>query len=79
MIADNQQALTVYLRFPREHWHRIRHSNVIERSFHDHKQWRGLATRYDKLGANYQATLDLVELLDWLRAVPDRHDPRDRT
>jgi putative transposase len=23
--------------------------NVIERSFNDHKQWRGLATRYDKL------------------------------
>ena len=25
--------------------------NVIERSFNDHKQWRGLATRYDKLAA----------------------------
>lgn len=21
---------------------------VIERSFNDHKQWRGMATRYDK-------------------------------
>ncbi|MBB2946388.1 hypothetical protein FB565_006156 [Actinoplanes lutulentus] len=40
---------------------------------------RGLATRFDKLGVNYRATLDLVELLDWLRAVPDGHDPRDRT
>ncbi|RAK36738.1 hypothetical protein B0I29_108328, partial [Actinoplanes lutulentus] len=35
--------------------------------------------RFDKLGVNYQATLDLVEMLDWLRAVPDGHDPRDRT
>ena len=26
-----------------------------------------------------RATLDLVEMLDWLRAVPDGHDPRDRT
>src|SRR5664280_406735 len=25
--------LTVYLRFPREHWNRIRHSNFIERTF----------------------------------------------
>jgi putative transposase len=24
---------TVYLRFPREHWNRIRHSNFIERTF----------------------------------------------
>ena len=30
---DAQQALTAYLRFPREHWPRIRHSNFIERTF----------------------------------------------
>ncbi len=28
--------------------------NVIERSFNDHKQWRGLATRYDKLAVIYR-------------------------
>ncbi|HZA71772.1 MAG TPA: transposase [Propionibacteriaceae bacterium] len=28
--------------------------NVIERSFNDHKQWRGLATRYDKLATTYR-------------------------
>src|SRR6266545_4284106 len=28
--------------------------NVIERSFNNHKQWRGLATRYDKLAAVYR-------------------------
>jgi putative transposase len=27
------ESLTVYLRFPREHWTRVRHSNFIERSF----------------------------------------------
>jgi putative transposase len=32
LLAD-RQALTAYLRFPREHWHRIRHSNFIERTF----------------------------------------------
>jgi transposase-like protein len=32
-LLDDRQALTVYLRFPPEHWHRIRHSNFIERTF----------------------------------------------
>lgn len=56
-----------------------RRRNQVERGFNRRKHWRGLATRFDKLGVNFQATLDLVELLDWLRAVPDGHDPRDRT
>jgi transposase len=56
-----------------------RRRNQVERGFSRHKHWRGLATRYDKLAANFQATLDLVETLDWLRAVPDNQDPRDRT
>ena len=54
-----------------------RRRNQVERGFNRRKHWRGVATRYDC--ANYQATLDLVEMLDWLRAVPDGHDPRDRT
>lgn len=32
LLAD-REALTVYLRFPREHWNRVRHSNFIERTF----------------------------------------------
>ena len=32
LLAD-RDSLTVYLRFPREHWNRIRHSNFIERTF----------------------------------------------
>ena len=35
------------------------------------KHWRGLATRYDKLATSYQATVDMVDTIDWLRAVPD--------
>ena len=32
LLAD-RESLTVYLRFPREHWNRVRHSNFIERTF----------------------------------------------
>ena len=32
-LLNDRDSLTVYLRFPREHWIRIRHSNFIERTF----------------------------------------------
>jgi putative transposase len=32
-LLAGRENLTVYLRFPREHWQRIRHSNFIERTF----------------------------------------------
>lgn len=32
-LNDGFEHLTTYLRFPREHWKRIRHSNFIERTF----------------------------------------------
>jgi putative transposase len=32
-VTDALASLTVHLRFPAEHWHRIRHSNLIERTF----------------------------------------------
>jgi transposase-like protein len=32
LLAD-RESLTVYLRFPREHWTRVLHSNFIERTF----------------------------------------------
>ena len=51
---------------------RYKDRNQVERGFGRRKQWRGLATRYDKLGESYQATLDIAEMLDWLRATPDR-------
>jgi putative transposase len=31
--------LTTHLRFPAEHWHRIRHSNFIERTFGETRRW----------------------------------------
>jgi putative transposase len=32
-LQDDRTALTAYLRFPREHWRRTCHSNLIERTF----------------------------------------------
>ncbi len=32
-VTDDLTSLTVHLRFPAEHWRRIRHSNFIERTF----------------------------------------------
>jgi transposase len=40
--------------------------NVIERSFNDHKQWRGLATRYDKLATVYRGGVVLRAITIWL-------------
>ena len=53
---------------------RYRLRNQVERGFGRRKQWRGLATRYDKLLTSFQATVDIAETLDWLRATPD-HSP----
>jgi len=54
--------------------------NQVERGFGRRKHWRGMATRFDKLACSYQATLNIVETLDWLRSVPDTgcHDPQVR-
>lgn len=41
--------------------------NVVERSFNDHKQWRGLATRFDKLAVVYRGGVVLRAILIWLR------------
>ena len=40
--------------------------NVVERSFALAKQWRALATRYDKLAITYRATVTLSAILTWL-------------
>lgn len=41
--------------------------NVVERQFGLAKQWRGIATRYEKLAITYRATAVLCEVLAWLR------------
>nr|WP_323185052.1 IS5 family transposase [Kitasatospora purpeofusca] len=40
--------------------------NVVERCFNRLKQWRGLATRYDKTRESYQATVTIAPILLWI-------------
>jgi transposase len=40
---------------------------VVEQSFNIFKQWRSIATRYDKLALTYRAAVALYSVLIWLR------------
>lgn len=42
-----------------------KHRNVVERCFNRLKQWRGIATRYDKTAESYKAAVTLASLLMW--------------
>ncbi|MGW7452730.1 IS5 family transposase [Streptomyces sp. NPDC054787] len=42
-----------------------KHCNVVERCFNRLKQWRGIATRYDKTAPAYEAAVTLASLLMW--------------
>ena len=48
--------------------HLSRARNLVERFFNKIKQCRRIATRYDKLAANYLAFVKLASILLWLRA-----------
>ncbi|KHL04276.1 transposase [Sinomonas humi] len=48
-----------------------RNRNVVERRFCHLKQWRGLATRYDKLAIVYRAAVVLNATIAWLRHLSD--------
>ena len=45
--------------------------NVIERLFCHIKQWRGVATRYDKLAITYRAAVVLNAVVAWTRQLSD--------
>jgi putative transposase len=45
--------------------------NVVERNFNMVKQWRGLATRYDKLALVYRAAAVLRAVTIWLPHLSD--------
>ena len=45
--------------------------NVIERSFAVFKQWRGIATRYDKLALTYRGGAVLRAITIWSKALGD--------
>jgi putative transposase len=42
--------------------------NVVERGFCETKQWRGLATRYDKLAIVYRGAAVLRAITLWLKS-----------
>ncbi|MCL7493172.1 IS5 family transposase [Streptomyces sp. MCA2] len=46
--------------------HLYKRRNVVERCFNRLKQWRGIATRYDKTAESYQAAVTLASLLMWV-------------
>jgi transposase len=43
-----------------------RQRNVVERCVNRRKQWRGIATRFDKRTVNYRAAVVIVSLILWL-------------
>ena len=47
------------------------HRNVVERRFCHLKQWRGLATRYDKHATTYRAAVVLNAVIAWTRHLSD--------
>jgi len=47
--------------------HLYRACNLVERFFNKIKQYRRVATRYDKLAANYLAFVQLASIRLWLR------------
>jgi transposase len=58
---------------------RYRTRNQVERLMNRRKQFRAVATRFDKLADRYQATIAIADIFIWLRARPDqpRSDPRN--
>ena len=57
-----------------------RRRNRVERLMNRRKQYRALATRYDKLATTYRATVRIVDILIWLRGRPDKtvlQDPQN--
>lgn len=45
--------------------------NVIERRYAHLKQWRGLATQYDKYSIVYRAAVVLNVVIAWLKLLSD--------
>lgn len=47
-------------------WHCYKDRNLVERFFQKIKQFRRVATRYERLARNYQSLLCLVSAIIWL-------------
>ncbi len=46
-----------------------RNRNVVERAFNRFKDWRAIATRYDKHAVNWRGGVCLAAILIWLRTT----------
>lgn len=51
--------------------HDYKGRNVVERNFSTFKQWRGLATRYDKLAITYRGGAVLRAITIWAKVLGD--------
>ncbi len=49
---------------------RYKERNTVERCFAKLKQFRAIATRYDKRSRIYQGTVDIASIRIWLRDPP---------
>jgi transposase len=47
-----------------------RRRNIVERCIGRLKQWRAIATRFDKRSRNYRAQLVLASIMIWLPTLP---------
>jgi transposase len=45
-----------------------RHRNLIERCWARLKEWRAIATRYDKTAASYAGGIAIAATLDWFKS-----------
>ena len=50
-------------------WHRYKARNLVERFFNRLKQFRRIATRYDKTKESYLGFVNLVSALQWIPFV----------
>lgn len=65
-IANRRKRPGRPIDFGDEQKERYKGRNVIERCFNFVKQWRGLATRYDKTAESYAAGIHFSAALQWI-------------
>ena len=63
---------------PKFNAQRYKGRNIIERGFCHLKQWRGIATRYDKLATTYRAAALLHGVTAWTKHLSDTLQFRSR-